>query len=357
MNNLQLYHKLLGCLCQWLPDERVTRQRNGALLVIGLYLSSAIHLEDIVRKLPLLGQDLSLVNRMRRFLDNRHVDVWVWYRPLAEQLAARMAGQAMRLVIDNTEVGFDYRVLMVGLLYHGRTLPLAWSVHRGSRGHVQAARQIALLRRVAELLPPDCSVTLLGDSEFGNVPLLNWLSYQHWHFIVRVKGSNMISSDEQGWSKISRLALRIGQTRVIGWVRFTHAHDAGWFWLVLHWAVGEDDPWYLLTDVPMSHRRLIKAYERRMWIEEMFGDFKGHGFDLEATHLRDADRISRLVWGVCVAFVWLIAVGSWVVKRGLRRLVDCKSRRDKSYFRIGWNWVARCCRLGVPVPFRFMPYF
>ncbi len=59
----------------------------------------------------------------------------------------------------------------------------------------------------------------------------------------------------------------------------------------------------------------------------------GHGCDLEATHLRDPDRIARLVWGVCVALVWIISVDSWVVKRGGRRLIDCKSRRDKSYFR------------------------
>ena len=31
----------------------------------------------------------------------------------------------------------------------------------------------------------------------------------------------------------------------------------------------------------------------------MYGDMKGHGFDLEATHLDDADRISRLVLAVC----------------------------------------------------------
>lgn len=357
MNNLQLYHKLREQLSQWLPAERVTRQRNGALLVIGLYLSHAIHLSHIVRHLPLLGQDLSLVNRLRRFLDNPRMDVWAWYRPVAEQLVAQLAGQPIRLVIDSTKVGFGCRLLMVGLLYRRRTLPLAWSVHRGSRGHIAATKQRALLRRVAEVLPPDSPVTLLGDTEFGNVPLWQWLRRQGWHFVVRAKGSHMVCWAEQPWIKLNHLALQPGETRVIGWVRFTQAHDEGWFWLVLHWAVGEDEPWYLLSDRAMSERRLIRTYERRMWIEEMFGDLKGHGFDLEATHLRDADRLSRLVWGVCVAFVWLIAIGSWVVKRGLRRLIDCKSRRDKSYFRLGWDWLARCHRLGDPIPIRFAPYF
>jgi hypothetical protein len=34
-----------------------------------------------------------------------------------------------------------------------------------------------------------------------------------------------------------------------------------------------------------------------------------------------------------------------VVKRGLRHFVDHKSRRDKSYFRIGWDWVVLRARL------------
>jgi hypothetical protein len=74
-----------------------------------------------------------------------------------------------------------------------------------------------------------------------------------------------------------------------------------------------------------------------MWIEEMFADFKGHGFDLEATHLSHLDRLARLVLAVCLTFVWLITLGAWVVKRGFRHFVDHLSRRDKSYFRIGWD--------------------
>jgi hypothetical protein len=36
-----------------------------------------------------------------------------------------------------------------------------------------------------------------------------------------------------------------------------------------------------------------KAYARRMWIEEAFGNEKGIGFDLENTHLRHFLRLSR----------------------------------------------------------------
>lgn len=52
-----------------------------------------------------------------------------------------------------------------------------------------------------------------------------------------------------------------------------------------------------------------------MWTEELYGDLKGHGFDLKAIHLDAPDRIARLVLVVCINFVWFIALGVWVVKR------------------------------------------
>ncbi len=42
----------------------------------------------------------------------------------------------------------------------------------------------------------------------------------------------------------------------------------------------------------------LSYYVRRMWIEEMFGDMKKHGFDLESTMLRHFLRLSRLTLAV-----------------------------------------------------------
>lgn len=73
--------------------------------------------------------------------------------------------------------------------------------------------------------------------------------------------------------------------------------------------------------------------------EETFGDLKGHGFDLEATHLRHFLRLSRLTLAVCYLYVWLVTLGSQVIKSGQRHLVDRRERRDLSLFRIGWDFV------------------
>jgi hypothetical protein len=145
MNNLRLYHKLLQQLCQWFRTERIRRKRNMALLLVSLYTSGRVHLSHIVRKWPLPGKDLSLVNRLRRFLSNPRWSVQEWYRPVAVRLLQPFAGGRLRLVMDCTKLGFRYRLMVVGLAYRRRTVPLAWSIHPRCKGHTTAAEQIALL--------------------------------------------------------------------------------------------------------------------------------------------------------------------------------------------------------------------
>jgi len=94
-----------------------------------------------------------------------------------------------------------------------------------------------------------------------------------------------------------------------------------------------------------------------MWIDEMFGDFKGNGFDLESSHLGHFMRLSRLTLAVALLYVWLISEGCRVIKRGLRHLVDRRDRRDFGIFRIGYNMVERMLALGERFKIRLIPYF
>ena len=82
-----------------------------------------------------------------------------------------------------------------------------------------------------------------------------------------------------------------------------------------YWAKGEKVPWLLATNVP-DRDTARRDYARRMWIEEMFGDLKDHGFDLEATHLRHFQRLSRLTLAICLLYVWLVLIGQQVIRSG-----------------------------------------
>lgn len=356
-NNLQLYHKMKRQLCQWLPSERKTRIENMTLLMTGLYLSGEVHLSKIVRKWPLPGKQPSLTNRLWRFLNNPLLAVWPWYRPVVVEILSRVPARPLYLIVDSTKVGFDYRLVTIGLTFKKRTLPLIWHVRRGRKGHTTVAEQVEMFKQLYPLMPTDSEIWVIADTEFQGVELLSWLRRQGWHFVIRQQGKNKVAWAGQTGIKINALDLQEGQTQMIGWVRLTTKHDVGWFWLMLHWKNGEEEPWYLVCDRCLDPQALLRIYRKRMWVEEMYGDMKGHGFNLETTHLKNAQRIARLFLAVSIVFVWLISLGSWVVKRGYRHFVDHRSRRDKSYFRIGWDWVERCLCLKHPFPIQIAPFF
>jgi hypothetical protein len=87
----------------------------------------------------------------------------------------------------------------------------------------------------------------------------------------------------------------------------------------------------------------------------MFGDMKGHGFDLEATRLGTFLRLSRLTLAVCLLYLWLVATGEHVIATNQAGEVDRNDRRDLSIFRIGWDFVERRLALNDPVPITFVP--
>jgi hypothetical protein len=173
--NLRLYHTMIGQICKWLPEERITRVRNLALLLTGLYLSRKVHRSLIAEEWHLPGKTPSLVNLLRRFRDNPRVSVGEYYQPVAESLLSAFRGLPIRLIMDTTKHRFDARLVVVSIAYRKRALLPAWSVHRGRTGWVKVQEQIALLRQVAELIPKGSEVWLLGDCEFQHAPLLSWL--------------------------------------------------------------------------------------------------------------------------------------------------------------------------------------
>jgi hypothetical protein len=266
------------------------------------------------------------------------------------------AGQEIRLVVDGTKVGFGHQLLMVAVCYRRRTLPLAWTWVKGSRGHSSSHRQLALLGYVHSLIPAGATVLVVGDSEFGANEVLKQLDSWQWGYVLRQPPHWLVQAkDQSAWQRLDSLLSQAGQRLWLPAARLTqkYAYTVN---VLAYWQPGEKEPWLLATNLASLQIALL-AYRRRMWIEEMFGDLKLHGFDLEATHLHHFARLSRLTLAVSLAYVWLVAFGSRVIKNGQRYLVDRTDRRDFSIFRIGFNMLQRCLANAKLFNIYLVPYF
>ena len=353
--NSQLYRLWRKRLLQLAPDHCQTRLANMLLLVVGLYKARSVYLSLIARQFPIRAKKLSLARRLERFLDNGAVRVREWYTPVAIRLLeAASSGGQVHLVVDSTKVGAGHQLIMVAIAYRRRALPLAWTWIRTKTGHSTARKQVALLTYVHSLVPEGIQVSLVGDSEFGNVDLLRELDAWGWDYALRLKGTRRFWPYQAlSLYRLDRQKPEPGEMRWLGRVNLTISNPYVTN-LVLYRARGEDIPWYLATNLPGPHGAL-QLYRRRMWIEEMFGDMKGHGFDLETTRLGTFLRLSRLTLAVCLLYLWLVATDEHVLATNQAGEVDRNDRRDLSIFRIGWDFIERRLALDDPIPITFVP--
>lgn len=336
----ELYHTWKCFVNRLRPDERVTRKRNFIWLLVGLYQSRSVHLSKIAEKIPGLTCLPSRVRRIQRFLENRAVRVRDWYEPVARSVLQRLGAGELRLVLDGSKVGFGHQLLLVAVAYRKRAIPLAWAWVKSGRGHSSSWKQTALLSYVHGLIPAGSRVIALGDSEFGDVKVQKLLRKWRWKYVLRQRSRYLYR--RKGHRNLQRLDTLVSQPGQQVWLEgccltAKHLYRVN---LLAYWQPGEDEPWLLATNLP-DPQTTLKAYRVRMWIEETFGDLKGHGFDLESTHLRNFLRLSVLTLAVILLYVWLLAFGSQVIKSGQRRLVDRNDRRDYSLFRIGRNMAER----------------
>lgn len=353
----RLYHTWLRRISQLRPGERVTRLRNLSWLIVGICKSKSVHLSKIALRIPGNVKVRSVVQRLSRFLQNPAVRVREWYEPIARELmqaTAQSVGE-VRLIADGTKVGFNHQLLMVAIAFRRRSIPIAWTWVRKARGHSSASKQLALLAYVRRLIPAHAPVLLVGDSEFGAVEVIRQVEIWHWWYVLRQKSNHRVKLGEGDWQSFGDLIQGPGESHWLGYglLTFQHAYPARLF---AHWKKGEKEPWLLATNLP-SRKKTLRAYRRRMWIEEMFGDLKGNGFDLESTHLRHFLRLSRLTLAVALLYVWLISIGRKTIKDGNRDLVDRADRRDLSIFQIGLRTVERNLTNALPILIRLIPVY
>ncbi len=94
----------------------------------------------------------------------------------------------------------------------------------------------------------------------------------------------------------------------------------------------------MVSDEPAEFKTLAE-YGLRFDIEENFLDDKSNGFQLESSLIRSAKALERLCFVLAITTLYLVSVGTLVVKKGHRRLVDPHWFRGSSYLKIGWTWV------------------
>ena len=126
--------------------------------------------------------------------------------------------------------------------------------------------------------------------------------------------------------------------------------------LVGWWSSRYEDPPYLVTNLSNGYQA-CNYFRRRFQSETFFSDQKSRGFNIHKSHLSDPLRLSRMLVAACLAYLWMVCQGLWVIAEKKIGLIDRTDRIDKSLFRLGRYWIRYALKRNLEVEpiFRFQP--
>jgi hypothetical protein len=337
-NTPYLYDTLLRVLGQHAKWIDLRHRKTLAWMMVGLMCAKTVSLGAWAPYVVGRAQYAqSLVRRFRRWLDNNRIKAEPLYGPLIEHALVSWMGKRVYVALDTSMLWNTYCLIRLSLIYRGRAVPLGWRVIEHGSAAVAFETYKALLEEVQSHLPLACQVVFLADRGFADTQLMSHLRQLGWHFRIRIKANFWIHPSHLASFQVGDIALKPGHMCFWHGVSMTDKHF-GPVHLAVARPLGSEDYWYVISD-EAAELKTFEEYGLRFDIEENFLDDKSNGFQLESSLIRSAEALERLCLVLAVTTLYLVSLGTFVVKQGKRRLVDPHWFRGLSYLKIGWSWV------------------
>lgn len=314
--NYRLLYQLETELSSHLECFNSWQQANVALFSYGVIESKSCQQTSIAEKVHCKEQEESTVRRYQRWLANRSVNHKQFFEEWSRWIANSIGEKKITLLVDETKLHDRIGVMMVGVAWENRCLPLAWRVYKANseadypaEGQVEIIR--ALLEQVKQGIGDSRPVLVLADRGIGCSPALcRVVEALHWHYLFRVTGQTKIVTDtgdytisqqvEPGgiWMQSGRIFKQRGRIPA-------HARAL--------WEVGYKEPWALVTN---DERLTGHEYAWRNWQEQSFKDLKSGGWHWDTSLVRSPQHVTNLLIVLAIAYAWTVALGSQAVERG-----------------------------------------
>src|SRR2546427_21138 len=355
-DNLRRYRAIRDALMQAYPTPPTgnfaRHLHTLAALISGIVGGKSTQLPHIATKVPDGTKPESRVKRFTRWLDNERIVEEVYFLPYAALLLTQLALETLVLVMDGSVVGRGCTALMIHVVYKGRALPLAWRVRQGPKGHFPEALHIAVVELIRTLIPEGATVVLLGDGEFDGTALQATLNEAGWSYVCRTALSTTATWDGTTL-RLDTLGACLKPGRLIELKEVHVTREAyGPIMVLCCWAKGYHEPLYLVSNMATAEEA-CRLYEKRFRIETFFSDQKSRGFHIHKSHISDVQRLSRLLIAACLAYIWIVYLGSVCEKDRWRPLIHRSKRCDLSLFQLGLRLLEYFLNEELPIPVQF----
>ncbi len=288
----------------------------------------------------------SALTRVYRLLRNPRIDDQLLTAQLLRLLGG---GRRLLIALDWTEWHHDLKMLLASVIVGCRAIPVQTAVlNKTQRLRSQNTWEHPFLRLLVHTLHElGQAAVLLGDRGFHRVPWLQLLLELQQPFVVRLVADLLVYHGTSGGRLLRRWPLNPGQAVDLGWV-FLRQDQAVQVRVIGVWALGQEEPWWLATDLTEPLADLVALYDRRMGLEEQLREPKGcrFGVKLEWTQFRTPQYLARFTLLVGVALVLWTAVGQAVAEEPPSVRLPCKQKGPRlSLLRVGIDSLRKLARV------------
>jgi Transposase DDE domain len=318
--------KLQAYLAEHFGESR-HRLAFMARFILSLITVKTVNLTQLA--LAFNGQVKSASNyrRIQRFFEQFSFDK----QAISQWLIAQLPKERLVLCLDRTNWKFgkvNINILALGVAYQGTAIGLLW-VLLPKFGNSNQAERIELFEQLLSWLPVKRIKVLLADREF-----IGFLIAQKITFHIRLR-ENMLAELQANDTQHLRwffADLKVGQRRTL----HRRYHVCGHLLAITGMRLEGSELLIIVTNGNPKHS--LCYYAQRWEIEMLFSALKTTGFDLEATHLTQTQRIDTLLVLLMLALIWSHRIGETlhVSVKPLKRKKH--GHLAQSFFRYGLDY-------------------
>jgi hypothetical protein len=340
--NCKLLYQWEQEITKHLPSLNSWQRANVALFSYGVVRAESCQQGAVARQVSCGERVDSALRRWRRFLSNVRFPLKEFFREWVAWVVRKLGQPTLTLLVDETKLADRIGVMLVGVAWEGRCIPLVWRTYRANSAadyppEGQVEMIAGLLRTVQGGLPAGTDVLLLADRGIGTSPeLCRAVAALGWRYLLRVTCQTKIIT--QAGDRTIAQQVQPGEMWAASGLVFKHRGQVPAHARAL-WSVGYDEPWALVTN---DDRLTGHEYARRNWQEQSFRDLKSGGWHWGESRVRHPDHVARLLVLLVLAYTWVVALGSQAVAAGraqpLVRRADGSFRRLWSLFKEGLSF-------------------
>ena len=311
------------------------------LLMIALIKVQSVNFDRLAED---FGNDVELSSNLRRI--QRFFASFYLPSDLISQLLFKLLPfeGPYRLSLDRTNRKFgkcNINILVLSVIYKGVALPILWTFLGDKRGNSNQKERTDLLKRFIRLFGLRAIEFITADREFIGDTWWQFLIEHKISFFIRMRDNMKITLPHKGEVKAFWLFNNLPLNVAYQYPKIVQVKGCSVYLSGLKYLNQNGNLEYLIVASFDKSQQALEFYKLRWQIETMFRAFKTAGFNLEDTHLKDYDRLDKLLTMVALAFVWAYKTGFYRDKEVKPIKIKKHGRPEKSLFAYGLEWLAQ----------------